>query len=182
MSSLTVYHQSSPEAPNKLLTHAEDIASTLAAVGVQFVQLPVAVPVRAGSAVDEVVAACRTQLDQLMSERGFASFDVLSLCSEPRYQDGPRTSLPSAQRYGVAHLHYCLAGRGLLCLHIDDYVYAVQCEKNDLVQLPAATLHWFDSGEQPRITLLRLFDSDQLPVAEPADDALVASIAGLDDC
>jgi 1,2-dihydroxy-3-keto-5-methylthiopentene dioxygenase len=182
MSSLTVYHQSSPEAPNKLLTHAEDIASTLAAVGVQFAQLPVAVPVQAGSAVEEVIAACRIQLDQLMSERGFASFDVLSLRSEQHYQDGPRTSLPTAQRYGVAQLHYYLAGRGLLCLHIGDYVYALLCEKNDLVQLPAATLHWLDTGEQPRVSLLRLFDSTQLPVAEPADEALVASIAGLDDC
>lgn len=182
MSSLTVYHQSSPEAPNKLLNQAEDIASTLAAVGVQFTQLPVAVPVQAGSAVEEVIAACRVQLDQLMSEQGFASFDVLSQRTEPRYQHGPRTSLPTAQRYGVAHLHYCLAGRGLLCLHIDDYVYALLCEKNDLVHLPAATLHWFDTGEQPRVTLLRLFDSAQLPLAEPADDALVASIAGLDDC
>ncbi|MDF5983467.1 hypothetical protein P4056_25970 [Pseudomonas aeruginosa] len=36
MSSLTVYHENQPEQPLKLLTHAEDIASTLAEVGVRF--------------------------------------------------------------------------------------------------------------------------------------------------
>ncbi|MDF5828837.1 hypothetical protein P4233_16885 [Pseudomonas aeruginosa] len=35
MSSLTVYHENQPEQPLKLLTHAEDIASTLAEVGVR---------------------------------------------------------------------------------------------------------------------------------------------------
>ena len=59
MSSLTVYHQSSPEHPNKLLTHAEDIASTLAAVGVQFSQVPVQQAITAGSASAEVLAWAR---------------------------------------------------------------------------------------------------------------------------
>ena len=36
MSSLTVYHQSNPDVPNKVLTHLEDIAATLAEVGVRF--------------------------------------------------------------------------------------------------------------------------------------------------
>lgn len=36
MSSLSVYHVSSPEIPNKVLTHLEDIASTLAEQGVRF--------------------------------------------------------------------------------------------------------------------------------------------------
>ena len=36
MSSLSVYHVASPEIPNKVLTHLEDIASTLAEQGVRF--------------------------------------------------------------------------------------------------------------------------------------------------
>ena len=36
MSSLTVYHQTNPDVPNKVLTHLEDIAATLAEVGVRF--------------------------------------------------------------------------------------------------------------------------------------------------
>ena len=36
MSSLSVYPVSSPELPNKVLTHFDDIASTLAELGVRF--------------------------------------------------------------------------------------------------------------------------------------------------
>ena len=36
MSSLSVYHVSSPDVPNKVLTHFEDIAATLAEQGIHF--------------------------------------------------------------------------------------------------------------------------------------------------
>lgn len=182
MSSLTVYHQSSPDLPNKMLTHAEDIASTLAAVGVRFAQLQVAQPVLAGASQEELISACQAQLDQLIGEYGYASLDVFSLCDERGQNGEARASLLKEQRCAVAQLRYCVAGRGLLSLHIDDYVYALLCEKNDLVQLPAGTRHWFDSGEHPRIALLRLFDSPQLPGLEDTGEAIAERFAGLDDC
>ena len=49
MSSLTVYHENQPEQPLKLLTHAEDIASTLAEVGVRFERWEAAAPIAAGA-------------------------------------------------------------------------------------------------------------------------------------
>jgi len=36
MSSLSVYHVSSPDLPNKVLTHFDDIAATLAEQGIRF--------------------------------------------------------------------------------------------------------------------------------------------------
>ena len=36
MSRLSVYHESTPELPNKVLTHLEDIAATLAEQGIRF--------------------------------------------------------------------------------------------------------------------------------------------------
>lgn len=182
MSSLTVYHQSSPDMPNKMLTHAEDIASTLVAVGVQFAQLPVAQPVLAGASQEEVLAACQAQIQQLSGEYGYAGLDVLSLCDERGLNNELRASLLKEQRCAVAQLRYCVAGRGLLSLHIDDYVYALLCEKNDLVVLPAGTRNWFDIGERPRVALVRLFDSPQLPVIEDTGEAIAERFAGLDDC
>lgn len=35
---------------------------------------------------------------------------------------------------------------GLFSLHIGDYVYAVLCERNDLITVPAGMPHWFDGG------------------------------------
>ena len=51
-----------------------------------------------------------------------------------------------------------VAGRGLFNLHIGDYVYALLCEKGDLIVVPAGTAHWFDMGEAPRFVTIRLFN------------------------
>ena len=182
MSSLTVYHQSSPEYPNKLLTHIEDIASTLAAVGVQFSQIPVQQAVTAGTASAELMAASSAQIDQLMTTSGYASAEVLSLCDERGEGSELARALREEQSCQPAHLHYYLAGRGLLALHIGEYVYSLLCEKGDLLQLPAATAHWFDGGEHPRFALVRLFDSPQVPGFVPVEGDFAAAFAGLDDC
>ena len=182
MSSLTVYHQSSPEYPNKLLTHLEDIASTLADVGVQFSQVPVQQPVTAGTASDELMAACRVQIDQLLSQHGYACAEVLSLCDERGEGSELARSLRAEQCCQPAHLHYYLAGRGLLALHIGEYVYSLLCEKGDLLRLPADTAQWFDGGEHPRFAVLRLFDSAQVPDFVPVAGDFAAAFAGLDDC
>lgn len=50
MSSLSVYHESSPDLPNKVLTHVDDIASTLAAVGVRFERWQASAPLTPGRA------------------------------------------------------------------------------------------------------------------------------------
>jgi len=182
MSSLTVYHQSSPEYPNKLLTHVEDIASTLAAVGVQFSQVPVQQAVTAGTASDELLAASRVQVDQLLSHHGYAYAEVLSLCDERGEGSELARRLRAEQCCQPAHLHYYLAGRGLLALHIGEYVYNLLCEKGDLLRLPAGTAHWFDGGEHPRFAVLRLFGSAQVPDFVPVAGDFAAAFAGLDDC
>jgi 1,2-dihydroxy-3-keto-5-methylthiopentene dioxygenase len=182
MSSLTVYHQSSPEYPNKLLTHAEDITSTLAAVGVQFSQVPVQQPVTAGTASDELMAASRVQIDQLMSAHGYASAEILSLCDERGEGSELARALRQEQTCQPAHLHYYLAGRGLLALHIGEYIYSMLCEKGDLLVLPAGVAHWFDAGEHPRFALLRLFDSRHIPNFARVEGDFAAAFAGLDDC
>ena len=46
MSSLSVYHVSSPDLPNKVLTHVDDIASTLAEQGVRFDRWQAAAPIQ----------------------------------------------------------------------------------------------------------------------------------------
>ncbi len=71
MSSLTVYHENQPEQPLKLLTHAEDIASTLAEVGVRFERWEAAAPIAAGASQDEVIAAYAHEIERLKRERGY---------------------------------------------------------------------------------------------------------------
>ena len=59
MSVLSVYHESRPEQPLKVLTHLEDIAATLAEVGVQLERWDASAPVAAGASQEDVIATYR---------------------------------------------------------------------------------------------------------------------------
>jgi 1,2-dihydroxy-3-keto-5-methylthiopentene dioxygenase len=44
-------------------------------------------------------------------------------------------------------------------MHVDGKVYDARCEQGDLISVPAGTRHWFDAGEQPFFTALRVFSN-----------------------
>lgn len=176
MSSLTVYHQSSPDVPNKVLTHLEDIAATLAEVGVGFVRRQVEAQVQAGAAREETLAACRVQLDALRAEQGGAEVEVIGLERDHPQLDELCAGLRLERQTTAGEQLWFVAGRGLLSLHSGDFVYALLGEKHDLVALPAGTRYWLDGGEFPRLALLRLY---QAP-ARPTGDAIASRFPRLE--
>ncbi|WP_137817782.1 acireductone dioxygenase [Pseudomonas sp. 2FG] len=181
MSSLTVYHESSPDLPNKVLTHLEDIASTLAAVGVRFERWQAAAPIAAGAGQDEVIAAYRPQIEQLMNERGYVTVDVVSLTRDHPQKAELRAKFLAEHRHGEDEVRFFVAGRGLFTLHIEDYVYAVLCEKNDLISVPAGTRHWFDMGEHPHFVAIRLFNNPEGWVAQFTGEDIASHFPRLED-
>ncbi|WP_339485341.1 1,2-dihydroxy-3-keto-5-methylthiopentene dioxygenase [Pseudomonas sp. EL_65y_Pfl2_R95] len=181
MSMLSVYHESTPELPNKVLTHLEDIASTLASVGVRFERWQASAPIAAGASSEDVLAAYRSQIDQLMSERGYVTVDVISLSADHPQKAELRAKFLDEHRHGEDEVRFFVAGRGLFTLHIDDCVYAVLCEKNDLISVPAGTRHWFDMGENPHFVAIRLFNNPEGWVAQFTGDKIAGNFPGLDD-
>lgn len=177
MSSLFVYHQSIPEQPYKVLTHLEDIASTLAEQGVGFERLRAASPVNADASEEELLDSYRVQIDALMTERGYAVVDVVRAnAADPAL----RESALAEHHCSEDEVRFFIAGRGLFTLHIDEYVYTVLCEKNDVISVPAGTRRWFDIGENPRVAALRFFRNAPGEVISTGD-TLAARFAQLDD-
>lgn len=181
MSSLSVYHVSSPDLPNKVLTHFEDIAATLAEQGIHFDRWQATTRVEPGASEQEVIGAYQEQIDRLMTERGYVSVDVVSLDGNHPDKDEQRARFLDEHRHAQDEVRLFVAGRGLFSLHIDDYVYAVLCERNDLISLPAGTAHWFDSGENPYLVAIRLFNNPQGWVASPTGDDIASQFPRLDD-
>ncbi|WP_439888237.1 1,2-dihydroxy-3-keto-5-methylthiopentene dioxygenase [Pseudomonas sp. MBLB4123] len=181
MSSLSVYHESSPEQPNKVLTHLEDIASTLAEVGVRFERWQAVAPIAPGASQDEVIAAYRPQIDRLMSERGYVTVDVVSLSDDHPQKAELRAKFLDEHRHAEDEVRFFVAGRGLFTLHIDDHVYAVLCEKNDLISVPAGTRHWFDMGEHPHFVAIRLFNNPEGWVAQFTGEDIASRFPRLED-
>jgi 1,2-dihydroxy-3-keto-5-methylthiopentene dioxygenase len=181
MSSLSVYHVSSPDLPNKVLTHFEDIASTLSEQGVRFDRWQAAAKIQPGASQEEVIAAYQEQIDKLMTERGYITVDVISLTSDHPQKAQLRAEYLDEHRLGEDLVRFFVAGRGLFSLHIGDYVYAVLCEKNDLISVPAGTPHWFDMGEHPHFVAIRLFKNPEGRVANLTGDDIAGRFPRLED-
>lgn len=159
MSSLSVYHVSSPDVPNKVLTHFEDIASTLAEQGVRFDHWQATAIIRPGASHEDVISACQAPIDTLMTQHGLRAIDVISLDRDHPQKESIRASFFAEHRQDETEVMLFSAGSALLSVYIDDYVYAVLCEKGDLIVLPAGTRQWLDIGEQPYVVAIRLSSS-----------------------
>jgi 1,2-dihydroxy-3-keto-5-methylthiopentene dioxygenase len=181
MSSLSVYHVSSPDLPNKVLTHFDDIAATLAEQGVRFERGQATVRVEPGASPEEVIAAYQGPIDQLMTAHGYAAIEVLSVKWEHPQQDPQQARFLAEHHHAADEMRFFVAGRGLLNLHIGEYVYAVLCERNDLISVPAGTPQWFDLGEQPRVIAIRLFKDPQGGVAHFSGAEIAEHFPRLED-
>lgn len=166
MSILSVYQDTAPGQPLKVLTHIEDIAATLADVGVRLERREASAPICAGARSEEVIAAYGPQIDRLMSERGYVTVDVISLSRDHPQKAELRGTFLEEHQHAEDEMRFFVVGRGLFTLHIEDRVYAVLCEKSDLISVPAGTRYWFDMGEDPHFVAIRLFNNAEGWVAQ----------------
>lgn len=157
MSCLSVYHVSTPDIPNKVLTHLEDIVATLAEQGIRFGRRQATVAIQAGASQEEVITAYQALLEPLKAEEGYQVMDVISASDDHPQRAERRLKWLEEQSHRVDEARWFVAGRGLLSVHRGEYVYAVLCERDDLIFLPAGTTHWFDMGEFARCVAIRLF-------------------------
>lgn len=181
MSRLNVYHESTPQLPNKVLTHAEDIAATLAEVGVRFERWQASAPIAPGAKQVEVIAAYHHEIEKLMVEQGYVCVDVVSLDRTHPQKAELRAKFLDEHTHSEDEVRFFVAGRGLFTLHIGDSVYSVLCEKNDLISVPAGTRHWFDMGEEPHFVAIRLFNNPEGWVAQFTGDSIAKTFPPLED-
>ncbi len=72
-----------------------------------------------------------------MSRLGVVASEVISLDPSHPQRVEHCAAFLRAQQQNAHEVRFFLGGRGLLSLHIGDYVYAVLCERNDVISIPA---------------------------------------------
>ncbi|MDR2306731.1 MAG: hypothetical protein LBE53_05990 [Paucimonas sp.] len=177
MSILSVFDPSSPELPNKVLTHHDDIVATLAEHGVRLQRWASGVRLRPGCVQDEVLDACRVPLDRLMSEHGASAFTVFS-------RDGVdpiQADLSDEHVHDGDEVFAVISGRGQVSLRFDGVVFAVVCEKDDVLVIPAGTRRWVDLGDNPFCLAVRLFGSEQGKTPRFTGDRACRQFPGIDE-
>ena len=168
MSALTIYLDNEPQYGERY-TDFTLIQEQLNSIGVQFERWTAKVKLSGDANQAAVLEAYADSIDKLKQQYGFQSIDVIKLTP-----DHPDNAV-FRQKFLAEHIHhdfevrFFVEGSGLFYLHVEDNVYAVLCEQGDLISVPANTPHWFDMGENPQFTCIRLFT---------ASDGWVANFTG----
>ncbi len=157
MSRLRIFSDTAPDAPLFASTDLAQIAAQLNTIGVRFEQWQAAQPVLPGATPDEVMAAYRADIDQLVAENGFKAVDVVSIAPDNPGKEAMRAKFLNEHFHKEDEVRFFVAGSGLFTLHVADKVYEIRCETGDLIGVPDGTTHWFDMGPEPSFIAIRFF-------------------------
>ena len=160
MSQLSIYHTSEKVIP---IFHSQDhqeIATQLDKVSVLFERWQAATIITDETSNEMILSAYQQDIDRLKSEGGYCTVDVISLAKGNPNAAQLRDKFLFEHTHNDDEVRFFVAGQGLFCLHIDDKVYQVLCQRGDLISVPANTPHWFDMGSDPEFTAIRLFNNE----------------------
>ncbi len=157
MSRLTVYPEDAPRSPTLRTEDPAAIRAKLATVGVRFERWDFPVELSPGDSAETILDAFRPHLNALMGEYQAGSADVMTL-------NGANENYPMIRRKFIdEHVHtedevrFFVHGAGNFVLHVNGQVFDAHCTAGDLISVPAGVKHWFDAGENPFFTVLRVF-------------------------
>ncbi len=153
MSQLQIFSETDPNAALLATDDGERITSELAAIGVRFERWPTHNV--AGPAA--VIAAYADEIDRLKERGGFQSIDVVSATPDHPDRAAMRTKFLSEHTHAEDEVRFFVEGEGLFTLHAEGRVFNMLCTRGDLISVPANMRHWFDMGEYPRFTVIRMF-------------------------
>jgi 1,2-dihydroxy-3-keto-5-methylthiopentene dioxygenase len=157
MSRLTVYRE---DAPGTAILRTEDpseIARELGRIGVRFERWESPVALSPDDPSDAILAAYRPYLDGLMGATGAGSADVIKLTPDNPNAPALRQKFIAEHTHSEDEVRFFVHGSGNFVLHLDGRVWDAHCTQGDLISVPANVRHWFDAGERPFFTALRIF-------------------------
>jgi 1,2-dihydroxy-3-keto-5-methylthiopentene dioxygenase len=157
MSRLTIYADTAPDAPSLRTEDAAVIAAELGKIGVRFERWESPVVLSPDDAPETILAAYRPYLDALMGEAGAGSADVIKMTPQTPNYPAARDKFLSEHIHTEDEIRFFVHGSGNFILHLDDKVFDAHCTAGDLISVPARIKHWFDAGEAPFVTALRVF-------------------------
>lgn len=175
MSALTLFSVTDPQTPVWYSTDAKAIQEQLNAKGVRFERWQADRDLGADPSAETVIAAYQHAIDKLVAEKGYQSWDVISLRADNPQKEALREKFLNEHTHGEDEVRFFVEGAGLFCLHIGDEVFQVLCEKNDLISVPAHTPHWFDMGSEPNFTAIRIFDNPEGWIAQFTGDDIASA-------
>jgi 1,2-dihydroxy-3-keto-5-methylthiopentene dioxygenase len=172
MTQLTVY--ADDDASNALLKTSDfdEIVGELEEAGILLERWRANAELPQDADQETVIAAYQAEIDRLVARGGYQTWDVISLGPDHPDKDAMRRKFLDEHTHGEDEVRFFVRGDGLFYIHHGDRVFALLCEQNDLISVPAATRHWFDMGPNPDFTVLRLFNNPDGWIAKFTGDPI----------
>lgn len=172
MSRLTVYQDDAPGTPVLSTENPSEIAAALREIGVTFERWESPVSLSPEDSAETILAAYRPYLDRLMGKTGAGSADVIKLTPDNPNAPALRQKFLAEHRHTEDEVRFFVHGSGDFVMHVAGRVWDAHCVQGDLISVPAGTPHWFDAGERPFFTALRVFSNTDGWVAHYTGDAI----------
>ena len=174
MTRLTVYPETQAEQPDLDTEDFSRIQQELSAAGIRFERWQADREITADADNDSIIAAYQKEIDRLVAEQGYQTYDVVSMNPDHPQKDEFRNKFLAEHTHSEDEVRFFVRGHGLFVIHSDNRVYALLCEKDDLISVPANTRHWFDMGPNPVFTAIRLFNNPEGWVASFTGDDIAS--------
>ena len=174
MSRLTIFDEDRPGEAALRIDDAVGIAAALGRIGVRFERWDSPVVLAPDADAEAVLQAYRPHLDRLMGESGAGSADVIKLDESTPNRAALREKFLSEHTHTEDEVRFFVRGEGSFILHVDGRVYDAHCTAGDLISVPSGVAHWFDAGERPAVTALRVFTDSSGWVAHYTGDGISA--------
>ena len=172
------------DAPSQPLIDTDDravITQELQAAGVRFEKWLAAFEVQKSSTHAEILKAYDADIKRLMREDGYQAVDVVRMVPDHPEKKVFRQKFLSEHTHEEDEVRFFVGGQGLFCLNIQGYVYMVLCVQGDLISVPDGVTHWFDMGENPDFTAIRLFNNPSGWVANFTGDPIAQNFPNFEE-
>jgi 1,2-dihydroxy-3-keto-5-methylthiopentene dioxygenase len=179
MSILTLYFENGPK-PIETVCDFDGIAERLGKLGVKFERWAAECELPADAGQDAVLAAYAQSVERLKALYAFQSADVISVGPQHPQKDQLRAKFLSEHTHSDFEVRFFVEGKGLFYLHPNEAVYAVLCERGDLISVPAGVKHWFDMGAEPNLQCIRLFTTPEGWVADFTGSAIAETFPSIE--
>lgn len=176
MSRLTVFNEDAPGVAVLRTEDADRIAAELGRIGVRFERWEnpegPGAQLSPQDSAETILAAYRPHLDRLMGDTGAGSADVIKLDASTPNKAAIRDKFLSEHTHTEDEVRFFVHGEGSFVMHVDGRVYDAHCTAGDLISVPHGIRHWFDAGETPFVTALRVFTETTGWVAHYTGDSI----------
>ena len=157
MSRLTIFDDDEPDRPVLRTEDPVAMARELSAIGVRFERWDSPVTPSPDDGAEAILDAYRPHLDRVMGETGAGTADVIKIDASTPGRPALRQKFLSEHVHTEDEVRFFVHGQGNFVMHVDRRIYDAHCVAGDLISVPTGTRHWFDAGETPSVTALRVF-------------------------